>query len=168
MSPIIDHVYSHSPAEAAGLKIGDAIVQIDGANVSGLLLAQIRSLLSKDGKEVELVVDRRGALHKYLLRLRGLISRNSSFEAAAGYEDEGKATLICCRKSSASRRPGGFVFFTPPEPEMSQGECLEQRPCGFGTRPKDGLLRTELNASAEAELVILISEKLAFAPIQGV
>jgi len=70
---IVDHVYLHSPAEAAGLKVGDEVVQINGANASQLPLAQIRSMLSKDGKEVEIVVDRKGEPHKYLLRLRALI-----------------------------------------------------------------------------------------------
>lgn len=70
---IVDHVHVGSPAEDAGLKVGDEIVQIDGANTSEFQLPQIRSILSQDGKDVELFVDREGELHSYLLRLRALI-----------------------------------------------------------------------------------------------
>jgi S1-C subfamily serine protease len=70
---IIDHVYAGSPAEEAGLEVGDEIVQINGANVSDFQLPQIRSMLSQDGEEVEIVVDRKGELHSYLLRLQALI-----------------------------------------------------------------------------------------------
>ena len=70
---IVDHVHVGSPAEDAGLKVGDEIVQIDGANTSEFQLPQIRSILSQDGKDVELLVDREGELHSYLLRLRALI-----------------------------------------------------------------------------------------------
>jgi predicted aspartyl protease len=47
---IIDHVYAGSPAEEAGLEVGDEIVQINGANVSDFQLPQIRSTLSRDGE----------------------------------------------------------------------------------------------------------------------
>ena len=70
---IIDHVYAGSPANEAGLKVGDEIVQIDGASASYFQLPQIRSMLSQDGKEVELLVDRKGELQSHLFRLRALI-----------------------------------------------------------------------------------------------
>jgi hypothetical protein len=70
---IIDHVYAGSPAEEAGLKVGNEIVQINGANVSDFQLPQIRSILSQDGEEVEILIDREGELRSYTLKLQPLI-----------------------------------------------------------------------------------------------
>ncbi len=70
---IVDHVYEASPAEEAGLRVGDEIVQIDGVSASDLQLLQIRSILSQDGQEVEILVNREGEQHSYLLSLRPLI-----------------------------------------------------------------------------------------------
>jgi len=70
---IIDHIYAGSPAEEAGLKVGDEIVQINGANVSDFQLPQIRSMLSQDGEEVEILINREGKLRSYTLKLQALI-----------------------------------------------------------------------------------------------
>jgi len=70
---IIDHVYAGSPAHEAGLKVGDEIVQVNGANVSDFQLPQIRSMLSQDGEEVEILIDREGELRSYTLKLQALI-----------------------------------------------------------------------------------------------
>ena len=72
-SVIIDHIYAGSPAEEAGLEAGDGIVQINGANVSDFQLPQIKSMLSQDGQQVEILIDRDGELDGYLFRLRPLI-----------------------------------------------------------------------------------------------
>lgn len=70
---IIDHVYAASPAEEAGLEVGDEIVQINGANVSDFQLPQIRSMLSQDGQEVEILIDREGESNTCLFTLQPLI-----------------------------------------------------------------------------------------------
>ena len=70
---IIDHIYAGSPAHEAGLKVGDEIVQINGANVSDFQLPQIRSMLSQDGEEIEILIDREGELRSYTLKLQPLI-----------------------------------------------------------------------------------------------
>jgi hypothetical protein len=70
---IIDHVYGGSPAHEAGLDVGDEIVQINGANVSDFQLPQIRSMLSQDGEEIEILIDREGELHNYIFILQPLI-----------------------------------------------------------------------------------------------
>jgi len=70
---IIDHIYAGSPAHEAGLKVGDEIVQINGANVSDFQLPQIRSMLSQDGEEIEILIDREGELSNYLFILQPLI-----------------------------------------------------------------------------------------------
>jgi hypothetical protein len=70
---IIDHVYAGSPAEEAGLEVGDEIVQINGANVSDLQLPQIRSMLSQDGQEIEILINRDSELYNYRFTLQPLI-----------------------------------------------------------------------------------------------
>ena len=70
---IINDVYAGSPAHKAGLKINDEIVQINGANVSDFQLPQIKSMLSQDGEEVEILIDRNGELRSYTLKLQALI-----------------------------------------------------------------------------------------------
>jgi len=70
---IIDHVYAGSPAHEAGLEVGDEIVQINGANISDSQLPQIRSMLSQDGEEIEILIEREGELHNYLFVLQPLI-----------------------------------------------------------------------------------------------
>jgi S1-C subfamily serine protease len=70
---IIDHVYAGSPAREAGLQVGDEIVQINGANVSDFQLPQIRSMLSQDGEEIEILINREGELCNYLFTLQPLI-----------------------------------------------------------------------------------------------
>ena len=70
---VIDHVYAGSPGEEAGLEVGDEILQINGANVSAFQLPQIKSMLSQDGEEIEILIDREGELHGYTLKLQALI-----------------------------------------------------------------------------------------------
>jgi hypothetical protein len=70
---IIDHVYAGSPAYEAGLEVGDEIIQINGANISAFQFPQIRSMLSQDGEEIEILIDREGELRNYTLKLQVLI-----------------------------------------------------------------------------------------------
>lgn len=70
---IVDHVYTGSPAHEAGLKVGDEIVQINGTSAFDFQLPQIRSMLSQDGEEIEILIDRTGELRSYSLRLQALI-----------------------------------------------------------------------------------------------
>jgi hypothetical protein len=70
---IIDHIYAGSPAQEAGLEVGDEIVKINGANVSAFQLPQIKSILSQDGEEIEILIDREGELRSYILKLQALI-----------------------------------------------------------------------------------------------
>jgi len=70
---IVDYVSEGSPAHEEGLKAGDEIVRIDGKIASQLGLPQVRIMLSQAGKEVEIVVDRKGETRSCLLKLRPLI-----------------------------------------------------------------------------------------------
>jgi C-terminal processing protease CtpA/Prc len=70
---IIDHTYAGSPAHETGLEVGDEILRINGATVSDFQLPQIRSMLSQDGQEIEILIDRNSELGSYLLGLQPLI-----------------------------------------------------------------------------------------------
>jgi predicted aspartyl protease len=70
---IVDHVYAGSPAHEAGLKVGDEIVQINGTSASDFQLPQIRSMLSQDGEEIEILINRKGELHSLIFILQSLI-----------------------------------------------------------------------------------------------
>jgi len=70
---IIDHVYAGSPAEEAGLEVGDEIIGINGTLVSDFQLPRIRNMLSQDGEEVEILIDRKGELRTYRFILQSLI-----------------------------------------------------------------------------------------------
>jgi len=72
---IIDYVYAGSPTHRAGLKVGDEIVQINGANVSNFQLPQSRSMLNQDGEEIEILIDREGELYSCTLKLQALIEQ---------------------------------------------------------------------------------------------
>ncbi len=69
----VDHVYEASPAEQAGLSVGDEILQIDGWSANELTLQQIRSMLSQDGQEVEILINREGEPSSLSLSLHPLI-----------------------------------------------------------------------------------------------
>ena len=56
---IVGHVYEGAPAEEAGIKAGDIITHIDGADVSGMLLEDIASLIREgDSDTVKLTIRR--------------------------------------------------------------------------------------------------------------
>jgi predicted aspartyl protease len=74
---IVVHVYESSPAHQEGLMAGDEIVRINGEIASQLGLPQVRRMLSQAGKEVEIVVDRKGETRSCLLKLRPLIEQRN-------------------------------------------------------------------------------------------
>jgi hypothetical protein len=71
---IVDYIYTGSPAEKSGIMVGDEIIQIDMVSATDLQLPQIRSMLSQDGQEVDILVSREDELYSYRLKLRALIS----------------------------------------------------------------------------------------------
>jgi hypothetical protein len=71
---MVDYIYTDSPAEESGIRVGDEIIQIDGVSAADLQLPRIRSMLSQDGQEVDILVSREDELYSYRLRLRALIS----------------------------------------------------------------------------------------------
>lgn len=70
---MVDYVYPASPAVESSMRVGDEIVRISGVSASDLTLPQMQSVLSQDGQEVEIVVNRGGEFYTYLLRLQQLI-----------------------------------------------------------------------------------------------
>ena len=68
----INAVADDSPASEAGLRVGDTLIAIDGQQVSGLSLSELRFKLQR-AKACELLVERNGARLKISLKLRDLI-----------------------------------------------------------------------------------------------
>jgi S1-C subfamily serine protease len=77
---IVDYIYTDSPAEESGIMVGDEIIQIDGVSTVDLQLPQIRSMLSQDGQEVDILVSREGEIYSPRLRLRALISPETAID----------------------------------------------------------------------------------------
>ena len=64
----VDHVIAGSPAEKAGLRQGDVVLQVDGVATKGRLLAQnIESIRGVAGGSVTLTVQRPGATNQELV-----------------------------------------------------------------------------------------------------
>jgi len=68
----IKTVADNSPASEAGLRVGDALIAIDGQQVSELSLSELRAKLQR-AKACELIVERDDARVKISLKLRDLI-----------------------------------------------------------------------------------------------
>ncbi|WP_313806929.1 PDZ domain-containing protein [Flavobacterium sp.] len=63
-----------SPAELAGLKVGDLVLRIDGKNVQNLTKQKITELLqSEDGKTIIIEIERKGVRKKFEFQLKKLL-----------------------------------------------------------------------------------------------
>ena len=71
---VVQEVRPGSPAESAGVRVGDAIVALDGRATAGLSLAGVRRVLrSTDGRVVRLRLDREGTSREVALTLRRVV-----------------------------------------------------------------------------------------------
>lgn len=67
---MISAIRSKSPADLAGLKIGDIVISINNNNLIGLSLQKVLQLFyGKDGKLVKMKVNRQGKILNYRFRL---------------------------------------------------------------------------------------------------
>lgn len=66
--PQVKGVISGSPAEGAGVKIGDLITAVDGTDIRGYATDKLYSLIAGEkGKQVELTINRDGEAHKFTM-----------------------------------------------------------------------------------------------------
>jgi len=71
---VIASVRKNSPAEMAGLLIGDKLLRIDRKNVSNLNKQKIDAMLqAEDGKTIEIEIDRKGVRKKIEFKLKKLL-----------------------------------------------------------------------------------------------
>jgi hypothetical protein len=71
---VVLHVVEASPAEEAGVLVGDELRSISGRAADSMTLAAIRDLLKDEQLERRLVVVRAGVEKAFLLRLRSLLT----------------------------------------------------------------------------------------------
>jgi C-terminal processing protease CtpA/Prc len=66
---IVTSVWSNSPAERAGIRAGDRLLEVDGKNVSGMSPPELAKLLRSDqSRQVALELYRRGKKYKVLVK----------------------------------------------------------------------------------------------------
>jgi PDZ domain-containing protein len=71
---VIASIRKGSPAEIAGLLIGDKVLKIDRRNVSNLTKQKIDEMLqTEDGKTIEIEIDRKGVKKKFEFKLKKLL-----------------------------------------------------------------------------------------------
>lgn len=70
----IASVRKDSPAEVAGLQIGDKILKINGKNVSNLSKQKIDNMLhEEDGKKIEMEIERKGVKKEMKFKLKKIL-----------------------------------------------------------------------------------------------
>jgi Aspartyl protease/PDZ domain len=66
-------VFDHSPAALAGVKVGDALIRVDGRPVASLTLDALRSLFKMPGKTFQLELNRAGVSHMVTIKTKRLL-----------------------------------------------------------------------------------------------
>ncbi|MBT7851605.1 MAG: PDZ domain-containing protein [Flavobacteriaceae bacterium] len=76
---IISDVRANSPADEAGLKIGDVVLSINNQSLRSLTLQKaIDQLYRADGKRIKMTIERQGIVLKYQFNLRDLLHKKST------------------------------------------------------------------------------------------
>lgn len=71
----ITYVRPNSPAEYAGLRSGDILIQINGRKIHEMSLEKVLAILQKEpGEKIKLTVKRENHLRKFTLRLQSFFS----------------------------------------------------------------------------------------------
>lgn len=70
---LVHQVYENSPAQVAGLKKDDEIVEVNGKPASEFNLVEVRDLLAEDGETVTLKIKSGNETREVQLKLKGLI-----------------------------------------------------------------------------------------------
>jgi predicted aspartyl protease len=72
---LVGHVMPGSPAEAAGIKVGDEILAVDDNEIHSLTSRRLRALLDGDiGSKVRIAISRNGELKRYTLERKALVN----------------------------------------------------------------------------------------------
>ena len=84
----VQRVVRHSPAAAAGIQVGDRLMAIDGADVTGLGLDELAALLQGDvGSRIRVTVEREGETLDFSMSRETILEENvSARQAAPGVE----------------------------------------------------------------------------------
>ena len=84
-APTITGVTKASPAESAGLLVGDVLVSVDGTNISGKTSDEIQNMIRNSSKNsVNLVVSRNGSEMAFNVDIESVQDVNISYELING------------------------------------------------------------------------------------
>jgi len=86
---IIAQVMPSSPAEKAGLKVGDVVIAIDGEKVSSVRDLQLRVMKTPPGKELTLTVIRNGKEENIKVRVEAMPEETKISQAGPSAQDVG-------------------------------------------------------------------------------
>ena len=76
---VISALRPNSPADKAGLQIGDVVLLINNQNLSSLTLQRaIDQFYGADGKRIKMTIEREGVMMKYQFELRDLLHKKST------------------------------------------------------------------------------------------
>ncbi|MGC8852797.1 MAG: DegQ family serine endoprotease [Hydrogenobacter sp.] len=86
---IIAQVMPSSPAEKAGLKVGDIVIAIDGEKVSSVRDLQLRVMRTPPGKEITLTVIRNGKEQNIKVKVEAMPEETKISQAGPSTQDVG-------------------------------------------------------------------------------
>ncbi|MGB9873847.1 MAG: Do family serine endopeptidase, partial [Hydrogenobacter sp.] len=86
---IIAQVMPSSPAEKAGLKVGDVVIAIDGEKVSSVRDLQLRVMRTPPGKEITLTVIRNGKEENIKVKVEAMPEETKISQAGPSAQDVG-------------------------------------------------------------------------------
>ena len=76
---VISDIRPGSPADEAGLKIGDVVLSINNQNLVSLTLQKaIDQFYGTDGRRIKMTIERQGVILKYQFNLRNLLHNKST------------------------------------------------------------------------------------------
>ena len=71
----VTYVRPNSPAEQAGVRSGDILIQINGREIHQMSLEKVLAILQKEpGEKIKLTVKRKDDLKKFTFRLQSFFS----------------------------------------------------------------------------------------------
>lgn len=84
-APTITSVTKSSPAESAGLLVGDILVSVDGTNISGKTSNEIQNMIRNSSKDsVNLVISRNGTEMAFDVAIKSVQDVNIGYELING------------------------------------------------------------------------------------